>query len=320
MRKLKLMVVIAVLAMVAGSTMASNFRSGDLVYLPAVARLQGGAFFNTDVVIANVNSSPVVVSIVYAPTGVDNSTVTSGPNVRDITLAAQERREIIDVMKTVFNLDAANGFLLFFACKQGGNCSSTCTTNPTDPRSITVEGRIYVQKTDGSTFGQLFSGYPWYSYVSTNDAAKFLDKVTIAGVRVSGSLGVSGFRTNLGIVNASVDYRSPMLITLFNNNGTVFGTKTVDLAPLQHFQKAITDPSLFPTFSGSGYIQLEQVSPPLAPGGCSQGTPGFLAYGSLLDNVTSDPTTLETQYNIDLPIDCVYGTAKSTARRPARRP
>jgi len=317
MRKLKLMVVSAALAMVAGSTMASNFRSGDLIYLPAVARLQGGSFFNTDVVIANLNNEPVVVSVVYAPTGVDNSTVTSGPNVKDITLAAQERREIVDVMKTVFNLDAANGYLLFFACKQGGNCSSSCGTNPTDPRSITVEGRIYNQLSD-RTFGQSFTGYPWYSYISANDAARNLDKVTIDGIRVSGSLGVSGFRTNLGIVNASVDYRSTMRITLFNNNGSVFGTATRDMAPLQHLQEPIS--SMFPGFTGAGYVQLEQVSTPLAPGGCAQGNPGFLAYGSLLDNVSNDPTTLETQYNVDLPVDCVYGTSKATARRPARRP
>jgi len=43
--------------------------------------------------------------------------------------------------------------------------------------------------------------------------------------------------------------------------------------------------------------------------GCNSGCPAFLTYGSVLDNQTNDPTTLEAQYKLgltDVQIGCIY--------------
>ena len=289
---------------------ASSFRAADIIYLPAVARAAGagGSFFKTDVTISNVSSSPVIVSIAYAPTGGgDNSGVTN-TLVNLPVLQPGERREIVDIASSVLNRGGdgvvTNGYLIFFACRQGGNCSN-CDTNSGDCLLITVQGRIYNSKSDGSSFGQSFPGIPWYNYVAVTSSDRGLDKVFIAGLRNSGSPGVSGFRSNIGIVNASQFSKTVIRVKLFNNTGTQLGSIDQTLEPLGHIQFPATNISS--TFSGDGFVTLEQVSVTPAPGQ-TDSNPGFMAYGSLLDNITSDPTTLEATYNVVMPFDCIYGS------------
>ena len=64
-----------------------------------------------------------------------------------------------------------------------------------------------------------------------------------------------------------------------------------------------------------------------APASCPTGCPAFLAYGSVLDNVSNDPTTLEPQFTGQLNTDqigCIfaYTTAQCQgkyAKTPIRR-
>lgn len=297
----RLFLSVATLLLSAGVLSASSFRAADIVYLPAVARLQGGAgsFFKTDVTITNTSpTARVVVSVAYMPTGGgDNSTA---PNTLKTlaTLAPGERREITDIAQTVLGLDAANGFLIFFACREGGNCSA-CDTNATDCINITVSGRIY-NDTGNGTFGQSFPGIPWYNFVSVNSADRGLDTVSVNGVRQE-----TNFRSNIGMLNSSQFSTTTLRLKLFTSTGTLVGTKDQVLGPLGHIQYPVTN--IASTFSGTGYITIEQVAVTPAPGQ-TDANPGFMAYGSLIDNRTNDPTTLEAQYNVALPFDCVYGS------------
>lgn len=287
---------------------ASAFRAADIVYLPAVARLQGGngAFFKTDVTITNTSSSRVVVSVAYLPTNTDNSTATN-TLVTLPTFAPGERRELVDVALSALNREAANGYLIFFACREGGNCSA-CDTNPGDCLNILVQGRIYNDTANG-TFGQSFPGIPWYNYVSVNSSAVGLDKVSINGIRNN-----TNYRTNIGLVNASQFSSTVLRIRLFNNTGTQIASIDKTLPPLGHTQFSVAAEA--PTFAGDGYATVEQVSVTPAPGQ-SDANPGFMAYGSLLDNRTSDPTTLEAVFNVIEPYDCIFGT--KTPKRQVKR-
>jgi hypothetical protein len=312
-----------IVLMAAASAMASNFRAGDTVYLPSAGHVASGAVtFVTDAYITNLTTSTVEVSVAFAPTGGGDNSAVPG-QTRNITpaLAPNERRLISDITNAIFPEKSGSlGYLIFFACRQGGNCTS-CDTNPADCSLISVEARIYASGNPAvpGTTGQLFPGIPWYSFVSMNDSAKGLDKVFITGLRQEGSRGVSGYRSNFGILNASQDYSTVIRVSVFTGTGTLVASKDYNLPPLAHIQRGIGD--VAPTFATSGttgYMLVEQISATIVPGGCQACDPGFLAYGSVADKLSDDPTTLESQYLTQLDIGCVYGSKAN--HRPVRKP
>jgi hypothetical protein len=287
---------------------ASAFRAADIVYLPAVARLQGaaGSFFKTDVTITNTSSSRVVIQVAYVEGSGDNS---AAPNtlITLPTFGPGERRELIDFAKSALNRDGANGYLIFFSCREGGNCTS-CDTSAGDCLNITVQARIY-NDTPGGTFGQSFPGIPWYSYAALTSTTQGTDHLSINGVRNN-----ADYRTNIGLVNASQFSSTVLRLRVFNNTGTQAGEMTQTLGPLGRIQFPVTQ--IAAGFTGDGYVTVEQLSATPTPGQ-TDAVPGFFAYGSLLDNKTSDPTTLEAQFDVPLPFDCVYGS--KAQRRLVRR-
>lgn len=294
-----------VVAMSTGVASASSFRAADIVYLPAAIRAAGagGAFFKTDVVVSNVSDQRVVVQVAYAPTGGGNNAgITAAMRaLPGGTLLPGERRDISDITQQLGITDPANGYLIFFACREGGNCTD-CDANPADCQLITVQGRIYNSASNGSSFGQLFPGIPWYNYVSVESADIGLHRVFIPGLRNIGQAGVSGFRSNIGLVNASQTSSTELRVTIFSSTGQQLGQSNFTLGPLGHLQFNAANLGL----TGNGWALVEQVS--ATPTGTDPANPGFMAYGSLLDNVTNDPTTLEAQYYVELPFDCVYGS------------
>lgn len=303
------LVVLSSMLMFAAVATASTFRAADIVYLPAVARLPGaaGAFFKTDVTITNTSTSLVVVQVAYVEGSGDNSTA---PNTR-ITLPTflpGERRELIDIAQSALGRESANGYLIFFSCREGGNCTS-CDANAGDCLNITVHGRIY-NDTPGGTFGQSFPGIPWYSYAALTSTTQGTDRLSINGVRSN-----ADYRTNIGLVNASQFSSTVLRLHLFNSTGTQAGEMDQTLGPLGRIQFPVTQ--IAAGFTGDGYVTVEQVSATPTPGQ-GDAVPGFFAYGSLLDNRTNDPTTLEAEFNVPLPFECVYA-AKPQGRRPVRR-
>lgn len=288
------------LVVTTGVASASSFRAADIVYLPAVARLTGqnNAFFKTDVVVSNVTDQRVTVTVAYGVSGADNRAITS--SMRPLpggTLLPGERRDITDITQALGIPDPANGFLIFFACREGGNCND-CDTNPADCSLITVQGRIYNQPVGTtSSFGQLFPGIPWYNYVSVESASVGLHRVFIPGLRAS-----SAFRSNIGLVNASQTSSTTLRVTIFSSTGQQLGQQDFGLPPLGHAQFNAANLGL----TGNGWALIEQVA--VTPTGSDPANPGFMAYGSLIDNVTNDPTTLEAQYYGELPFDCIYGS------------
>ncbi len=316
------LIAIAVLA-VASAAMASNFRAADTVYLPSAGKVASGSVvFVTDVYITNLTTSKVVVSVGFGETGdaADNSQLPKNLKTLATSLEAGERRLVSDITGTLFpEKDGKLGFLIFFACKEGGNCTD-CELNPGDCSLITVEGRIYsfpAGNPAGGTKGQLFPGYPWYAYVSPSDSADSLDRVFIVGLRNEGTRPTSGYRSNFGVLNASQDYTGQVKVSVFSGTGTLIGEKTYTLKPLGHIQGNILDAApTFATSNSAGYAFIQMTGSTLVPGGCAECAPGFFTFGSVLDNITDDPTTLESIYTEQLDL-CVYSS--KSPRRPVRR-
>lgn len=328
--------VAAAMMLCAASMMASNFRGADQVYVPAAGHLSGSSgTFISDVFISNLESEPVVVSVIYA-TG-QGGTQQEFKNV--IRLAANERKEYVDFFisglgQTCTGGQTCFGQLVFNACKEGGDCSAANQDAfgfSRDFRNISVESRIYsipVGKTladNPPTTGQLFSGIPWYNFVTSLQSQNKLDKVFITGIRQTGGVGQAGtYRANIGLTNASQYSTTTLVVRLFNGatNQQIGSDFTIQMSPMAHIQKNLTD--LFPGVSGTNlWVTVEQrnnVATGDAPSTCTEGCPAFLAYGSILDNVSGDATTLEAQYMVALSTDAVnfiYGTG--AGKTPIRR-
>jgi hypothetical protein len=333
---MKRLLIATALTMCAAGAYASNFRGADQVYIPTAGRIVQDAPGNTfisDVQLANLTNETVVVSVIYQPLGFKSNpadATTIGTEFKDIiTLAPFERKEYRDFFQSALNRQNGFGLLIFNGCLQGANCGPSGQddeANTQNYRAISAESRIYSYKTANGpglgTVGQLFSGIPWYNFVSMLQAQAGLDEIFITGITHN-----TAFRSNIGLINASQYSTTVISAKLYRGRirtEDLISSKTVTLTPLENIQTNI--PGLFPEApqNDNYFVVLEQISstpnPTGVPTTCDQGCPAFLAYGSVLDNVTSDATTLEAQYTKELTTEAIlviYPT--SAGKQPWRR-
>jgi hypothetical protein len=324
MFKVKQLGVAAAITLFAGAAMASNFRAADQVYVPAAGHASSQTVtFISDVFISNLSDDSVDVSVIYATGGLNGAPVTQLPFPKVLTLAPRERRELRDFLKNTLNQNSALGQLVFNACKAGADCTPDPSTGlNANYRNISVESRIFSvspANADANTIntaptnGQLFSGIPWYNFVSESASGAGLDKIFITGVR-----NTDQYRTNMGFVNASQFSTTTLTATLFSGTGAQLAQNSFTLAPLGWVQTGVGGGSLFPSFvkaatSTGAYVVVQQggtqPTPDAAANGCPTGCPAFFAYGSQVDNQTQDASTLEPQYLQPLTnnaITCIY--------------
>jgi hypothetical protein len=324
--------VAAALALCAVGASASNFRGGDQIYVPAVGHTQGSSgTFISDVYISNLSSDSVDVSVLLSegPSGAQ----AEFRNV--IRLRPFERKEYIDFLPTVLGRPTGFGQAIFNACLADADCGSGTQNNEgfsQNYRNISVESRIYSIPVGTTlsqrppTTGQLFSGIPWYNFVSSLQQPQNLDKVFITGISQTGT-GPGSYRSNIGLVNASQFSTTTLVVRIFRGDAptTELASYEETLGPLGHAQRNVS--VIFPNVTGSNlFVTVEQrnnVATGDAPSSCVQGCPAFLAYGSVLDNVSGDATTLEAQYLTPLSNDALLviypsGAGKSPIRRSAR--
>ena len=335
---MKKLTVAAALVLVAATASASNFRGADQVYVPIAGHVAGATgTFVTDVYISNLSSDPVTVSVIFQERRPDlpanGSVGTEFPNA--ISLRPFERKQYLDFFVSALNINTAIvGQLIFNGCRTGQNCGPE-TQNPetgVSPhfRPISVETRTYqvLPSRPGETTGQLLSGYPWYSFVSQRQSNVDLDEVFITGITFTGTPGqLNTYRTNLGFVNASQYSSTTIVARLYHETLDNFVQEArVRLAPLGNVSGGVN--GFFPDITqGSNYFvvvsQTETTPFGNVPVGCEDGCPAFLTYGSVLDNVSGDATTLEPQYLRELSpeaIDEIYPpqAGKRTVRRSVR--
>ena len=336
MLRSKHLVLAAVVALVAVNAMASNFRAADQVYVPAAGNFTSGSgTFISDVWVQNMSDEPVTVSVIYTPTGAGAT-----PQYRNdlFNLAARERREFVNFVGAAppngLGLSQAFGTLIFNACRQGANClvgTDPATGENPNYRNITVFSRVYsippgtTLASNPPTNGQAFPGIPWYNYISSKSAnapdGRNLGRVFITGFRNTGVSQPGTYRSAIGLMNASQFSTTTLRLTLINgSNNQTIGETTVTLQPLNHLQNNVS--TFFSSFTGptatNAYLRIEQIaSEPTADAasfGCSDGCPGFHAYGSLLDNLTNDATTLEPVYEAPLSAlaqEVIYGAGSA---------
>jgi hypothetical protein len=337
--------VAAALMLCAFGASASNFRAADQVYVPIAGHASGSSgLFVTDAFISNLSGDSVDVSVIYVRLGPNEgaNTPTGLEEIRGkITLRAHERKELLDIfVNTLGKAPETNplGLLVFNGCKANSNCGpETQDQNGYSEnfRPISVETRIYQITQAGPnppTTGQLFSGIPWYHFVSELQSNVGLDTVFMTGFTHTGGSGQAGtFRSNIGVVNASEYSNTEIVFRLYQGSLSEADKKfetTRNIGPLGNMQYGFNQ--LFPGFTGSNYFVTvsQRNSTPVGggvviPQSCERGCPAFLAYGSVLDNVSGDATTLESQYMMELDpaaLDIIYplGVGKGPLRRLVR--
>ena len=341
MRKLG---VAAALILCAFGASASNFRVADQVYIPVAAYASGSSgLFTTDAYLANLSSDTVDVAVIYVPRDPNTGGV-APKNLEEIrgriTLRPFERKEFPNILVNTLGKSTAFGMLIFNGCKAGLSCG----TDTQDPetgyspnfRPISVQTRIYqvLPTRPGETTGQLFSGIPWYNFVSALQNNVELDKVFITGLSNTGTAGQVGtFRSNLGVVNASEWSTTEIVFTLYQGTMTDADQKAIavrQLGPLGNqlygFDELFRDPQ-GNVIRGTNFFVVVSQRPGAAvnnpPSGCVTGCPAFLAYGSTVDNGSGDATTQESQFMVpmsDEVIETLYpvGSGKKPARRMVR--
>lgn len=337
---MKKIAVAAALMLVAVGASASNFRAADQVYIPVAGHLQGSSgTFISDVYLANLTDDTVSVSVIYQPIGANLNPPAGQPigvefkNV--IELAPRERKEFLDFFQSALGQPSGFGQLIFNGCKKGEDCG-VATQDPFTGvsehfRDIAATSRVY-QIPNGSganppTTGQLFTGIPWYHFVSAEQAENGLDKVFIQGVTHTGVAGQPGtFRTNLGVANASQYSFTTIIFKLYRGrlrDEDLVDQYQVQLGPLGNIQVGFADAFPRAPLGGNYFVTVEQrpgAATSDAPADCTAGCPAFLAFGSVLDNISGDATSLESVYLKALPadaIDVIY--PQSVGGKPLRR-
>jgi hypothetical protein len=340
---MKKLLIATALTMCAAGAYASNFRGADQVYIPTAGRIvqPTNNTFISDVQLANLTADTVVVSVIYQPVNTPSNPANPssiGQEFKDvITLAPFERKEYKDFFQSALGMQNGFGLLILNGCKQGTNCGPDGQDdegNIENFRAISAESRIYSYKTQlgpqSGTVGQLFSGIPWYNFVSMLQASAGLDEVFLTGVTHTANSG-TGFRTNIGLINASQFSTTTLAVTLYRGRVRVEDKvveKLITLTPLENIQTNFAN--MFPEaqFGENYFVVVEQRSstpnPSGVPSTCDQGCPAFLAYGSQLDNVTNDATTLEAQYLKELSTEAILviyptGAGKQPWRRAVRK-
>ncbi|HVE71916.1 MAG TPA: hypothetical protein VNI54_11145 [Thermoanaerobaculia bacterium] len=337
MRKLG---VAAALILCAFGASASNFRAADQVYVPIAGRASGSSgLFTTDAYISNLSGDSVDVSVIYVPRG-DNAGGTAPAGLEEIrgriTLRPYERKEFPNIFESALGKPGGFGLLIFNGCRTGLSCGTDTQDNTgfsANFRPIAVQTRIYqvTPQRPLETTGQLFSGIPWYHFVSRLQSNVELDKVFITGLSNTGGAGTAQtYRANIGAVNASEWNITEIVFTLYQGTLTDADKKAEAVrafGPLGNqlygFDELFRQPS-GDVFRGTNYFVVvsQRGGGPTnnPPEGCVDGCPAFLAYGSVLDNLSGDATTMEAQYMVPLSedvLDVMY--PQSSGKKPVRR-
>lgn len=236
-----------------GDTAVSLFRVASATSTPrfltetAHAHGANGTLFTTDVSVSNLSAGPSTFSLSLLPAFLSGAPASPAP----ITLTAGQSITLSDVLRNSFGLS--------------GDSGAGIRIDPALSSSILVSGKTSTPNSTGGAFGYFMPPY------SASDA------LSGSGRQVAIHLAQNrDFRTNFGFTEIS---GSPVSVraTFFDENGTPWGSRVYELAPLSTLQTNVRD-VIGAAAPGSGYLEFTIES----------GSGKVLSFGAVVDNFTGD--------------------------------
>jgi len=236
---------------------------GQPLYIQAAAHLAGAAGTNwlTDVVVHNPGTAPATFTVELLLHGQANF----DPESRTFTLEGGQSVMHADVLESMFS----------FSGKAALRFTATTGAIEVSSRTFNLLGSGNPQGLPaGATFGQYIAAIP------VDQAVTF----GVPGYLIQLSHdpdGHQGFRTNLGLVNAT-DSDVKVTLGLFTADGTSLGTVRADLSPFEFRQILRIFERVTSNVVEDGYVVV------------STNTPGgrVFAQASVIDNLTGDPVAV----------------------------
>jgi len=236
-------------------TDASKIATSRFV-LPGVAEFDNGfSNFHTDMRVFNGGASTANVTLQYYAQGASTPAATT-----QVSIAPGEVKALDNVLVRQFNLTTGNG--------------SVVATTPSDS-SLVVTARTFSRdKATGGTFGQFIPGVTTADSVGNGDRA-----LQVLQLEES-----PAFRTNLGLVEVTGADATVELLA-YSPDSKVASRLVVPLIAGQYIQKGGIFKSMGFNNVYNGRITARVIS----------GTGRIAAYGSVVDNRTTDPTYVPSQ-------------------------
>jgi hypothetical protein len=221
------------------------------LFIPASAHVTGalGTNWRTDLEVFNPGQSPASVTVALLKAGMANT----NPQTKTYNLEPGESMRFEDALMSVFNFDGAAAIRI---------------VNTVGMAAVT--SRTY-NLTSSGTYGQFVGGVISHTAIQAGQQGRIIQLTHNRSAS-------SGFRTNIGFVNATGS-QITVQVALYRANGTYLGSKSYPLGAYEFqqvdkiFQK-VTDDDV-----ADGYAVLTTTT----TGGA------FFAYGVVIDNRTSDP-------------------------------
>ncbi len=231
--------------------------SEEPVYVPAVAHNSGlkGTKWRADLEVHNPGTVQARYLLELLKADQDNS----APSSAVFTLDPGLSRRYVDVVKEVFGFEG----------------SGAIRVTPS-AGTVMVAGRSYTDSGSG-TRGQFIPGLPNSAAAAGNASARLIQLTQT-------SPGGAGFRTNIGLVNVTA---SPLTvqIALYSAQAAWLGSRTLVLAPYEFRQET----EIFRSVTSS------DVSDGFAVVSTTTAGARYLAYASVVDNVSGDPIYVTAQ-------------------------
>jgi len=236
--------------------------------VPVVASVPGeeGSYWRSDLAIHNPTDGNVFLWINLIPTGVAGA-ADDPPRSSILMLNAHATLLVEDVLAQRF------------PDYQAGALTLTTKDLTGQTVSLQVSSRTWTPAGDGQ--GTLGQGIPGLAMDSDSGA------VVIPDLESS-----EGFRSNLGLVNPSLNLRETFAVEILDGTGASRGTLTYVLEPWAHLQvNGILDQL---SLVGSGYTAVVSLAATenLFVNESESWDPAFFAYGSRIDCATNDPIFL----------------------------
>jgi len=277
---MKLRAVVLAAGLGLSATAAFALQEATELFLVSVGRGQGQcpagvcALWRTAVWITNPSATDTAqVEIAFLRRGQANGS----PEVVNVSVAPNASNQFADIFNDEFHLDGVFGALRLRS------------SAPIVAFARTYDSNVHTSKGVGSA-GQDLPGIPFEGGIPSG-------KSTFVAGLAQDSAGT--WRSNFGIVE-EVGQSCTVQASVVDSAGNVLGTKTYQLLPFEAIQPSITDIG-----APLGTNQRVRLS-------VTGGNGGIIAFGSLVDNTTGDPTTSDQVRGLILSATELAGTWTGT--------